>query len=130
MTASVSLITFDLDDTLWDVKPALVAADAAQWQYLSERFHRAGGVPAVMWELLEAGRLDGDAASVTGRTIGEGVEGCAASDRDVLSAALSHRAADGGPDAAASDPPLASWARPMIEGSQLPPAPKSLFEQA
>jgi len=41
MTASVSLITFDLDDTLWDVKPALVAADAAQWQYLSERFPHA-----------------------------------------------------------------------------------------
>ena len=26
-------------------------------KYLGERFHRAGGVPAVMWELLEAGRL-------------------------------------------------------------------------
>ncbi len=38
MTASVRLITFDLDDTLWDVKPALVAADAAQWHYLTERF--------------------------------------------------------------------------------------------
>ena len=23
--------------------------------YLSERFHRAGGVPAVLWELLKAG---------------------------------------------------------------------------
>ena len=30
-------------------------------QYLSERFHRAGGVPAVMWELLQAGKLDGSA---------------------------------------------------------------------
>ena len=38
MTGSVRLITFDLDDTLWDVKPALVAADAAQWQYLTARF--------------------------------------------------------------------------------------------
>ncbi len=26
-------------------------------QYLSERFHRAGGVPAVMWELLQAGKI-------------------------------------------------------------------------
>ena len=41
MTASVRLITFDLDDTLWDVKPALVAADAAQWQYLTARFPNA-----------------------------------------------------------------------------------------
>ena len=31
-------------------------------KYLSERFHRAGGVPAVMWELLQAGKLDGDRA--------------------------------------------------------------------
>ena len=31
-------------------------------KYLGERFHRAGGVPAVMWELLEAGKLDGDCA--------------------------------------------------------------------
>ena len=38
MTGAVRLITFDLDDTLWDVKPALVAADAAQWQYLTARF--------------------------------------------------------------------------------------------
>src|SRR6185295_1148409 len=28
-------------------------------QYLGERFHRAGGVPAVMWELLQAGQLGG-----------------------------------------------------------------------
>ena len=38
MTACIRLITFDLDDTLWDVKPALVAADAAQWRYLTARF--------------------------------------------------------------------------------------------
>ena len=41
MTASVRLITFDLDDTLWDVKPALVAADAAQWRYLTAQFPKA-----------------------------------------------------------------------------------------
>ena len=29
-------------------------------KYLGERFHRAGGVPAVMWELLQAGKLDGE----------------------------------------------------------------------
>ena len=33
-------------------------------KYLSERFHRAGGVPAVMWELLQAGKLDGGALTV------------------------------------------------------------------
>ena len=39
-------------------------------KYLGERFHRAGGVPAVMWELLQAGKLDGAALTVTGRTHG------------------------------------------------------------
>ena len=31
-------------------------------KYLGERFHRAGGVPAILCELLKAGRLDGAAA--------------------------------------------------------------------
>ena len=44
-------------------------------KYLSERFHRAGGVPAVMWELLQAGELDGDALTVTGRTQAENLAG-------------------------------------------------------
>jgi dihydroxy-acid dehydratase len=53
-------------------------------KYLSERFHRAGGVPAVMWELLQAGRLDGGQMTVTGRTLGESIEGRETSDRDVI----------------------------------------------
>jgi len=53
-------------------------------KYLSERFHRAGGVPAVIHELLRAGQYDGDALTVTGRTQAENVEGREASDRDVI----------------------------------------------
>ncbi len=34
----IKLITFDLDDTLWDVKPALLKAEAAQWQWLAQHF--------------------------------------------------------------------------------------------
>ena len=52
--------------------------------YLGEDFFRAGGVPAVMHELLEAGRLDGGAITVTGRTVAENLAGRAASDRDVI----------------------------------------------
>ncbi len=40
-------------------------------RFLGERFHRAGGVPAVLKELLAAGRLHGDAMTVTGRTLAE-----------------------------------------------------------
>jgi dihydroxy-acid dehydratase len=53
-------------------------------QYLSERFHRAGGVPAVMWELLHAGKLDGDALTCTGCIQAENLEGCEATDREVI----------------------------------------------
>ena len=37
-TKPIRLISFDLDDTLWDVRPALEAAEAAQWQYLEQRY--------------------------------------------------------------------------------------------
>jgi dihydroxy-acid dehydratase len=53
-------------------------------KYLSERFHRAGGVPAVMWELLQAGELDGSTMTVTGRTLGDSIAGRETSDREVI----------------------------------------------
>lgn len=34
----IKVLTFDLDDTLWDVRPALVKAEAAQNTWLSEHF--------------------------------------------------------------------------------------------
>jgi dihydroxyacid dehydratase/phosphogluconate dehydratase len=53
-------------------------------QYLSERFHRAGGVPAVMWELMRAGHFDGGALTVTGRTQAENLQGRETTDREVI----------------------------------------------
>ncbi|MBV9930891.1 MAG: dihydroxy-acid dehydratase family protein [Alphaproteobacteria bacterium] len=53
-------------------------------RFLSERFHRAGGVPAVLWELLQAGKLDGGEMTVTGRTMAENLEGRQATDREVI----------------------------------------------
>ena len=38
-------------------------------EFLGEKFHRAGGVPAVLKELLAAGRLHDDAMTVTGKTL-------------------------------------------------------------
>ena len=52
--------------------------------YLGEDFYHAGGVPAVMFELLGAGKFDGDALTVTGRSQAENLEGRMASDRDVI----------------------------------------------
>ena len=53
-------------------------------KFLGERFHRAGGVPAVLAELLEAGKIDGSVLTVTGRSLGENVAGRFASDREVI----------------------------------------------
>jgi dihydroxy-acid dehydratase len=53
-------------------------------EYLGEEFHRAGGVPAVMHELLRAGRLHADALTVSGRTVGEVYGDTPATDRRVI----------------------------------------------
>jgi dihydroxy-acid dehydratase len=53
-------------------------------QYLGEEFHRAGGVPAVMHELLKAGKLHEDAMTVNGKTMGENVRKSETSNTDVI----------------------------------------------
>jgi dihydroxy-acid dehydratase len=53
-------------------------------KYLGERFHRAGGVPAVLCELLRAGRIDGSALTVSGESIADNIRGAEASDREVI----------------------------------------------
>ena len=53
-------------------------------KYLGERFHRAGGVPAVLCELLRAGRIDGNVPTVTGSTLSQNIAGCETTDRDVI----------------------------------------------
>ena len=61
---------------LADVQPA--------GRFLGERFHRAGGVPAILCELAEGGMLDGDCLTVTGRSIGENIAGRQSRDREVI----------------------------------------------
>ena len=53
-------------------------------QYLGEEFHRAGGVPAVMHELLEAGKLHADVMTVNGKTMGENVAKSKTTNTDVI----------------------------------------------
>ena len=53
-------------------------------KYLGERFHRAGGVPAVLCELIRAGRVDGDALTVSGKTIADNVQGRTSNDREMI----------------------------------------------
>jgi dihydroxy-acid dehydratase len=53
-------------------------------KYLSERFHRAGGIPAVLAELILAGVIDGSVATVTGKSLAENVAGRTVSDPEVI----------------------------------------------
>jgi dihydroxy-acid dehydratase len=53
-------------------------------RFLGERFHRAGGVPAAMWEMLEAGRLHPDRPTVTGKTMRENLQGRQTTDREMI----------------------------------------------
>jgi dihydroxy-acid dehydratase len=61
---------------LADVQPA--------GRVLGEGFFRAGGVPAVMRELLDAGKLQADAMTCTGRTLGENLAKKPPVDHDVI----------------------------------------------
>jgi dihydroxy-acid dehydratase len=53
-------------------------------KYLGERFQRAGGVPAVLCELLRARRIDGAALTVTGRSLAQNIEGRETRDLEVI----------------------------------------------
>jgi xylonate dehydratase len=77
----------DLEPEIWtehgyDI-PLLVNMQPAG-KYLGERFHRAGGVPAVMWELQQAGRLHGNCRTVTGRSVAENIAGRESHDREMI----------------------------------------------
>jgi dihydroxy-acid dehydratase len=66
----------ELDIKDWEMGrdiPLLVNMQPAG-EFLGEEFHRAGGVPAVIKELIKAGRFHTDALTVTGRTMGENHE--------------------------------------------------------
>ena len=52
--------------------------------YLGEEYHRAGGLPAVMSELLDAGKLHGGCLTANGRTMEENVRGKTSWNRDVI----------------------------------------------
>ena len=53
-------------------------------KFLGERFFRAGGVPALLWELQQAGRLHGDCLTVTGKPLADNLQGRETRDREVI----------------------------------------------
>jgi dihydroxyacid dehydratase/phosphogluconate dehydratase len=77
----------ELEPEVWQTHgydlPLLVNMQPAG-QYLGERFHRAGGVPAAMWELLRAGKLEGHCLTCTGRMLAENLDGRESGDREMI----------------------------------------------
>ncbi len=53
-------------------------------EYLGESFHRAGGVQAVLGELMRAGKLHAGATTANGKTMGDNCAAAAASDERVI----------------------------------------------
>jgi dihydroxy-acid dehydratase len=53
-------------------------------EHLCESYHRAGGVKAVMGELIRAGKIHTGALTCTGKTMGENLVGCGTVDEDVI----------------------------------------------
>jgi dihydroxy-acid dehydratase len=52
--------------------------------YLGEEYYRAGGLPTVLHELLEAGRLHGETLTINGKTMAENVRRAKPADGDVI----------------------------------------------
>jgi dihydroxy-acid dehydratase len=80
--AGVKLSIEDWETFGYDV-PLLVNMQPAG-KYLGEEYHRAGGLPAVLSELLKAKRIHADAPTINGKTIGDNVRRAKTLDPDVI----------------------------------------------
>lgn len=80
--AGVELNVKDWETVGFDI-PLMVNMQPAG-KYLGESFYRAGGVPAVMGELLKAGHIHQGVMTATGKTMGENVTKWASEDYDVI----------------------------------------------
>ena len=78
----VKLSIEDWEKIGYDV-PLLVDMQPAG-KYLGEEYYRAGGLPAVMHELLKAGRIHGDAKTINGKTMAENVRRAKVQNSDVI----------------------------------------------
>ena len=80
----VKLTIGDWEKVGYDV-PLLVNMQPAG-KYLGEEYYRAGGLPAVMHELLKAKRIHADVLTINGKTMGENVRNAPSKNPDVIKA--------------------------------------------
>ena len=70
-------------ETIGHEIPLLVNVQPAG-EFLGEGYHRAGGVPAVFGELMQAGKIHENALTVTGKTVGENYRDVRSVDQKVI----------------------------------------------
>ncbi len=80
--AGVDLTIQDWEDHGYDL-PLIVNCQPAG-EFLGEGYFAAGGVPAVVNELMKIGRIHENAITVNGKTIGENCKGSEILDQDVI----------------------------------------------
>ena len=76
-------LTVDDWQTIGEDIPLLVNLQPAG-EYLGEDYYHAGGVPAVVNQLMEQGLIHEDALTVNGKTIGENCKGAEIADANVI----------------------------------------------
>ncbi|OQE22447.1 hypothetical protein PENSTE_c010G06687 [Penicillium steckii] len=78
-------VELSMDD--WDVigsKIPLLLNMQPSGEYLGEEYFRAGGLPSIMAELLDQGKVNVNALTCNGKTMGENVRGKHAWDRRII----------------------------------------------
>jgi dihydroxy-acid dehydratase len=70
-------------ETIGHEVPLLVNMQPAG-KYLGEEYYRAGGLPAVLHELIAAGRIHARTLTINGKTVGENVKHAKIKDLDVI----------------------------------------------
>jgi dihydroxy-acid dehydratase len=80
-------VKLDIDDwqSIGHAIPLLVNCQPVG-EYLGEGFFQAGGLPAVLKELLKAGKLKGEALTVSGKTMAENLKAVPEPNREVIRA--------------------------------------------
>jgi len=78
----VALSIADWESIGYEV-PLLVNMQPAG-KYLGEEYYRAGGLPAVLNELIAAGRIHGNVLTINGKSVGENVQDAKIADPDVI----------------------------------------------
>ena len=76
-------LSLDIFDDISRKTPNICKLSPAGTQHI-EDLHRAGGIPAVMNELARAGLLHTNLPTVTGKTVGENIEGREILDAEVI----------------------------------------------